>query len=278
MDLVLAAARRSTGAAIALANDPDADRLGAAIPQPDGRWRRSGRRDRLAARRSHPASRPRDGDRPARHHDARVVVAARADGRRPTGCTSPRRSPASSGSATRSSTHPESRFVFGYEQALGYLVAGRPLDKDGITAAVLLAEVAAAAAEDGTTLQGRLDAIAERYGRHVIADLSVKMDPALAAAVVRELLRRPARGARRGHRSSTSRGSPRPTCCDCTLDGGAARAGAPERHRAQGQAVRRGHRHRPAPYLDALAVSSADLSPVSAADSAAIATDSAANQ
>ena len=33
----------------------------------------------------------------------------------------------------RPRANPESHFVFGYEQALGYLVCGRPLDKDGIT-------------------------------------------------------------------------------------------------------------------------------------------------
>ncbi len=39
MDLLLALAAERD-AAIAIANDPDADRLGAAIPQPDGGWRR----------------------------------------------------------------------------------------------------------------------------------------------------------------------------------------------------------------------------------------------
>ncbi|MBA3605268.1 MAG: phospho-sugar mutase, partial [Acidimicrobiia bacterium] len=86
---------------------------------------------------------------------------------------------------------PELRFVFGYEQALGYLVVPRPLDKDGITAAVVLAEIAAAAAAAGTTLQARLDEINDRYGRHVIVDRSIPMAPAVAAEVVRAMLQSP---------------------------------------------------------------------------------------
>ena len=71
--------------------------------------------------------------------------------------------------------HPELRFVFGYEQALGYLVTRPPLDKDGITAAVLLAEVAALAKADGVTLEDRLadieDALrAPRHRRAIGAD------------------------------------------------------------------------------------------------------------
>jgi phosphomannomutase len=82
---------------------------------------------------------------------------------------------------------PDQRFVMGYEQALGYLVAGRPLDKDGISAAVLFAEIAASAAADGVTLQQWLDDIAARYGRHRLADASVRMSPDDAAAKVRAL-------------------------------------------------------------------------------------------
>jgi phosphomannomutase len=82
------------------------------------------------------------------------------------------------------SERPDQRLVLGYEQALGYLVAPRPLDKDGITAAVMMAEIAAVAVADGVTLQDRLDAIAERFGHYVTAELSVKMPPADGAAWV----------------------------------------------------------------------------------------------
>jgi phosphomannomutase len=79
------------------------------------------------------------------------------------------------------------RFVFGYEQALGYLVADRPLDKDGITAAIMMAEIAAVAAADGATIQDRLDAIAAEYGQYITAELSVRMPPVEGAAWVRQI-------------------------------------------------------------------------------------------
>ena len=89
--------------------------------------------------------------------------------------------------------HPELRFVFGYEQALGYLVADRPLDKDGITAAVLLAEIAAVAAAEGAHAAGpaRRHRRPLRPPRHW-PTLSVRMTPADAAAKVAATARRPA--------------------------------------------------------------------------------------
>jgi phosphomannomutase len=70
-------------------------------------------------------------------------------------------------------------------------VCDQPLDKDGITAAIMLAEVAALAAVDGVTLQERLDAIAAEYGHHITADLSVKMPPAAGAAAVARMRANP---------------------------------------------------------------------------------------
>jgi phosphomannomutase len=87
--------------------------------------------------------------------------------------------------------HPELRFVFGYEQALGYLVCRQPMDKDGISAAVLMAEVAALAAAEGVSLQERLDELAAKYGRHVTAEQSIRLDPIAAARSVAALRDRP---------------------------------------------------------------------------------------
>ena len=56
------------------------------------------------------------------------------------------------------------RFVFGYEEALGYTVGPLVRDKDGIGAAVLLAELAAVRKAEGKTLLDELDALARRYG------------------------------------------------------------------------------------------------------------------
>ena len=87
--------------------------------------------------------------------------------------------------------HLDLRFVFGYEQALGYLVTGQPLDKDGITAAVLMAEVAAVAVAEGFTLQERLDEIVATYGRHVMVEQSLRMAPVDGVAAVARLRANP---------------------------------------------------------------------------------------
>lgn len=184
MDMVIDLAR-SIGAAVALANDPDADRLGMAIAQSDGSWRRLGGdeigwlfADHILAHTSGPdrlvvttlVSSSLLAEMAAAYgvHHAETFTGFKWIGR-------------------TILDHPELRFVFGYEQALGYLVAPRPLDKDGVSAAVLAAEIAALAAAEGVTLQDRLDELTQRYGRYITRELSVRMDPVQAAAAVARL-------------------------------------------------------------------------------------------
>jgi phosphomannomutase len=188
MDLLLAKAAES-GAAIALCNDPDADRLGAAIPAPDGGWRRL-QGDEIGWLLADHILQHTTGD------DRLVITTLVSSSLLSKMATAygVRFAETYTGFKWIGHTvlsHPESHFVFGYEQALGYLVCGRPLDKDGISAAVLLAEVAALAKAEGVTLQGRLDAINARFGRHVMADMSVKMPPADGAAAVARLRAEP---------------------------------------------------------------------------------------
>ncbi len=191
MDLLLAVAAEHE-AVIALANDPDADRLGAAIPDTtngaDGSaWRKlSG--DEIGWLFADHILRHTDGD-------DRLVVTTLVS------------SSLLARMAETHGVHSEEtftgfkwigriateraavgqRFVFGYEQALGYLVTDRPLDKDGITAAVLMAEVAAVATSDGVTIQDRLDAIADEYGNYITSELSVRMAPADGATWVQSI-------------------------------------------------------------------------------------------
>jgi phosphomannomutase len=188
MDLLLEQAA-STDAAVALANDPDADRLGVAIPQPNGSWRRlTGDEigwlfaDHILANTS---------------GDERLVVttlvsssllARMADA---AGVHSAETFTGFKWIGKLATDRPDLRLVLGYEQALGYLVTQRPLDKDGITAAVMMAEIAAVAAAEGATLQDRLDAIAARFGRYVTAERSIRMSPADGAVWVATLQETP---------------------------------------------------------------------------------------
>jgi phosphomannomutase len=66
--------------------------------------------------------------------------------------------------------------AFGYEEALGYAVAPDVVrDKDGIGAALAIADLAATLKADGRTLTDRLDDLAIEFGLHSTAQLSVRV-------------------------------------------------------------------------------------------------------
>ena len=188
MDLLLATAR-SSGALVALANDPDADRLGVAIPQPDGSWRRLAGDEIGWLFADHILSNTTGDDRLV--VTTLVSSSLLAEMAAAHGVHSEETFTGFKWIGKIATERTDQRLVLGYEQALGYLVTDRPLDKDGITAAVMMAEIAAVAAADGVTIQDRLDTIGERYGSHVTAELSVHIPPSVGAEWVAAIEARP---------------------------------------------------------------------------------------
>ncbi len=171
MDLAFAAARR-TGADFVLANDPDADRLAVAIPDEsaEGGWRRLSGNEiglLLGAR----AARAAEGTEGASLACSLVsspglgVIAARHGldfHETLTGFKWISRAPG---------------MVFGYEEALGYLVnPGTVRDKDGISAAIAVLGLAAEAKEHGETLASLLADLGETYGHFASGQVSVRVD------------------------------------------------------------------------------------------------------
>jgi phosphomannomutase len=78
---------------------------------------------------------------------------------------------------------------YGYEEALGYCVAPDLVrDKDGMTAALVAAEMAASLAAEGRTLLDVLDAIALQFGVTLTGQLSLRVaDTALLEAMMTRL-------------------------------------------------------------------------------------------
>ncbi len=188
LDLALATARQHD-AELVLANDPDGDRVAAAV-QDAGRWRvltgdelgclladyllseLPGGPERMVATTvvssqllAHIAT----------HHGvgytvtltglkwlARAAEQAEAQGR---------------------------RMILAYEEALGVMVGDQVRDKDGLSAALLIADCAATLRAREESVPSRLDALALRHGVHVTDQRSVRYDAGsdLAARVLRQL-------------------------------------------------------------------------------------------
>ncbi|MFD4970904.1 phospho-sugar mutase [Streptomyces sp. NPDC058424] len=82
---------------------------------------------------------------------------------------------------------------YGYEEALGYCVDPDGVrDKDGITAALLITELASRLKEEGRTLLDLLDDLAVEHGLHATDQLSVRVkDLSLIADAMRRLREQP---------------------------------------------------------------------------------------
>ncbi len=176
MDLAIALAERS-GADLVVANDPDADRCAAAIPGPDG-WRMLRGDEVGALLASHLLKRGRRGTY------ATSIVSSSLLGKL-----------AAAAGQKYVETLTGFKWIgrlpglaFGYEEALGYCVDPEHVaDKDGVSALLLLCEVAAEAKAAGRTLPDLLDDIAIVHGLHATDQVSVRVADLgeIAAAMAR---------------------------------------------------------------------------------------------
>lgn len=82
-------------------------------------------------------------------------------------------------------------FVLGYEEALGYSIGTAVRDKDGVSAALIVAELVSMLAAEGRTLLDMLDEIHMRHGVHVTSQRSMRFEasdstiPIMSSAMAR---------------------------------------------------------------------------------------------
>jgi phosphomannomutase len=165
IDLALAKAR-DFGADLVIANDPDADRCAAAINDPKIGWRML-RGDELG-----------------------VIFGEWIARTQPKGTMG--NSIVSSSALRKIAAHYGVDFkevltgfkwlakiedlAYGYEEAIGYAVDSETVnDKDGVSAAIFLAQIAMDLKRDGLTLADLLDEIWERHGFHGTEQISIRV-------------------------------------------------------------------------------------------------------
>jgi phosphomannomutase len=196
LDLAFADAR-AQAADLVLANDPDGDRLAVAVPDSRaGGWRML-RGDELGVLLASQVLEATADDPRAEH---RLVVTTVVSS------TMLSKLAATAGVQFRETLTgfkwivrggddlPGARFVFGYEEALGYAVGDVVRDKDGIGAALAVLALAKRLRRSGRTLLDRLDELAARHGVHATDQLSLRLpSPADAAEVMRRLRAAPLR-------------------------------------------------------------------------------------
>ena len=177
LDLALAQARES-GADLVIANDPDGDRLAVAVPDPQaaGGWRALTGDQLGALLGAYILERTSSGPDPGHRLVATTVVSSTL---------------LSSIAAAAGASYAETltgfkwivraaerrsglRFIFGYEEALGFSIGDTVRDKDGIGAALATLSLAARARSGGESLLDAYGALEVAHGVHLTGQLTLR--------------------------------------------------------------------------------------------------------
>ena len=184
LDLALAEAKKMH-ADLVLANDPDADRLAVVVPDGEA-WRTFNGNEIGALLAEHLLKSSEGSDRLvvttivssrmlkeiAKHHGVHYeetltgfkwIMRPGIDSR-------------------------EKNFIFGYEEALGFAVGDHVHDKDGITSALVFAELAAEAKQQGKSVVDRLHDLWVRHGVHVTGQITHRFEGSEGADVMMQIM------------------------------------------------------------------------------------------
>jgi phosphomannomutase len=195
MDLALALAGK-VGADLVLANDPDVDRLGVAVPGRNGWVSLTGNQvgvllaDYILSQR--PAGEDPRGRQPlvvstiVSSPMAGLVAAARG-ARFETTLTGFKWI---MNAALDIEAEGRGALAFGFEEALGHAVGGLVYDKDGMSAALFMADLASECRRRGETVLDRLEALYRRFGLWVSIQHSIRRLGAAGASEISGAMRR----------------------------------------------------------------------------------------
>lgn len=181
---------RKREADVALANDPDADRLAAAVPDEKGIFQILSGNEIGVLLAHHLLTRDGSSD-PSRLVITTVVssqlLAAMAQ------AMGVRYAETLTGfkwiaNEAMRQERDGARFVFGYEEALGYTAGTVARDKDGVGAAVVFAEMVAAAKARGESMPAYLRRIRDTFGHFVARQKSVTLPGSSGASRIQAIM------------------------------------------------------------------------------------------